>query len=116
MSRWDEATRSLSRKVLEQVVRLGTPETNWWTTRSRVGCELRTDPVALYNAVRLLIEEGDVESKALDLQAVRATLRGWMKFPEPGANRRKRLVTAPILGDGGEDRPAKARRPARAYP
>jgi hypothetical protein len=84
VSRWDEATRSLSRKVLEQVVRLGTPETNWWTTSSRVSYELRTDPVELYNAVRLLVEEGDVESKALDHKAVRATLRGWMKYPERG--------------------------------
>jgi hypothetical protein len=84
MSRWDAATRDLSRKVLEQVVRLGTPEKNWWTTRSRVGTELKTDPVELYNAVRLLIEEGDIESNALDLCALRSTLRGWMKFPELG--------------------------------
>ena len=46
-----------------------------------VGKQLRIDPGELYYAVRLLIEEGDVESDALDLQAVRATLRGWMKFP-----------------------------------
>ena len=84
MSRWDAATRSLSRKVLEQVVRLGTTETNWWTTRHRVAYALDTDPVELYNAVRLLIEEGDVESNSLDLYDLRATLRGWMKFPKLG--------------------------------
>jgi hypothetical protein len=66
---------------LEQVVRLGTLETNWWTSRDIVGKKLRMNPDALYYAVRLLVEEGDVESDALDLQAVRATLRGWMKFP-----------------------------------
>ena len=84
MTRWDAATRSLSRKVLKQVVRLGTPETNWWTYRDVVGDKLRMYPGELYNAVRLLIEEGEVESDALDLHAVRATLRGWMKFPELG--------------------------------
>ena len=46
-----------------------------------VGKKLRMNPDALYYAVRLLVEEGDVESDALDLEAVRATLRGWMKFP-----------------------------------
>jgi hypothetical protein len=39
----------------------------------------------LYYAVLLLIEEGDVESNALDLYTVRAMLRGWMKFPELGS-------------------------------
>ena len=53
-----------------------------------VGKKLRMNPDALYYAVRLLVEEGDVESDALDLQAVRATLRGWMKFPPAGATRR----------------------------
>jgi hypothetical protein len=84
VSRWDEATRSLSRKVLEQVVWLGTPETNWWTSRAIVGKELNIDPADLIYAVQLLIEEGDVESNALELYTVRATLRGWMKFPERG--------------------------------
>jgi hypothetical protein len=70
--------------VLEQVVRLGTLETNWWISRDMVGYELRIDPEELYFAVRLLIEEGDVESNALDLYKVRATTRGWMKFPWRG--------------------------------
>ncbi len=51
-----------------------------------VGEKLRMNPDKLYYAVRLLVEEGDVESDALDLEAVRATLRGWMKYP-PGATR-----------------------------
>ena len=46
--------------------------------------ELKTEPVELYKAVRLLIEEGDIESNALDLHALRSTLRGWMKFPKLG--------------------------------
>jgi hypothetical protein len=74
---------------LEQVVCLGTLETNWWTSRDMVGKKLRMNPEALYYAVRLLVEEGDVESDALDLQAVRATLRGWMKFPPAEATRRQ---------------------------
>jgi hypothetical protein len=82
--RWDATTRRLSREVLEQVIRLGTLETNWWTSRDVVGKRLRKDPGELYNAVRLLIEEGDLESDALELHTVRATLRGWMKFPELG--------------------------------
>ena len=81
MPRWDTATRYLSRKVLEQIVLLGTPETNWWTSRDMVGKELKIDSEELYYPVRLLVEEGDVESDAFDLQAVRATLRGWMKIP-----------------------------------
>ncbi len=82
MPRWDMATRTLSRKVLEQIVFLGTPETNWWTSRDMVGKKLKREPDELYDPVRLLIEEGDVESDDLDLQAVRATLRGgWMKVP-----------------------------------
>jgi hypothetical protein len=79
---WDIATRSLSRKVLEQVARQGTPETNWWTASSEVGKELSIGSDKLYDAVQLLIEEGDVESDALDRFTVRATLRGWMKVPE----------------------------------
>ena len=85
MTRWDEATRSLSREVLKQVVGLGTPETNWWTSRDMLGKHLKaTTPGELYNAVRLLIEEGDVESESFDLCTVRATLRGWTKYPELG--------------------------------
>jgi hypothetical protein len=84
VTRWDAATRGLSREVLEQVVRLGTLETNWWTCRDMVGDALRMYPGELYNAVRLIIEEGNVESDTLELYAVRATLRGWMKFPELG--------------------------------
>jgi hypothetical protein len=84
VTRWDAATRSLSREVLEQVVFLGTPEANWWTYIDRVGDKLRMYPGELHNAVRLLIEEGDVESETLDLYAVRATLRGWTKFPGLG--------------------------------
>ena len=49
-----------------------------------VGYELRIDPDELYYAMRLLIEEGDVESNVLDLYKVRATTRGWMKFPWRG--------------------------------
>jgi len=67
---------------LEQVVRLGTLETNWWTIRDMVGRKLRMNPNALYYAVRLLVEEGDAESNALDLYAVRATLRGWIKITQ----------------------------------
>jgi hypothetical protein len=77
VTRWDEATRRLSRKVLKQVVRLGTPETNWWTYSDVVEEALRMCPGELYNAVRLLIEEGDVESNTPDLYTLRATLRGW---------------------------------------
>jgi hypothetical protein len=84
VTRWDEATRSLSREVLKQVVGLGTLETNWWTSRDMVADALRMYPGELYNAVRLLIEEGDVESNTLDLYTLRATLRGWTKFPELG--------------------------------
>jgi hypothetical protein len=86
MPGWDVGTRSLSRKVLEQVVYLGTPETNWWTYRDIVGKELKATPDKLYEAVQLLIEEGDVESNTLDLYTVRATLRGWMKFPGTWGN------------------------------
>jgi hypothetical protein len=82
VSEWDTATRSLSRKVLEQVARQGTPETNWWTASSEVGKELRVDASALKDAVQLLIEEGDVESDTVDRATMRATLRGWMKVPE----------------------------------
>jgi hypothetical protein len=70
--------------MLEQVVFLGTPETNWWTYRDVVGDALRMYPGELYNAVRLLIEEGDVKSNTRDLYTLRATLRGWTKFPELG--------------------------------
>ena len=84
MTRWDEATRSLSRKVLKQVMRLGTPETNWWTYRDVEEEALRMYPGELYNAVRLLIEEGDVESNSPDRYTLRATLRGRTKFPELG--------------------------------
>jgi hypothetical protein len=84
MPRWNTDTRSLSRKVLEQVAFLGTPETNWWTYMDMVGKRLRLDPDELYDAVRLLIEEGDVESNTLDLYTVRAKLRGRMKVPWVG--------------------------------
>ena len=95
MPRWDMATRTLSRKVLEQIVFLGTPETNWWTSRDMVGKKLKIEPDALYDPVRLLIEEGDVESDDLDLHAVRATLRGWMKVPWAARTTSERALQKP---------------------
>jgi hypothetical protein len=79
MQRWDAVTRNLSRKVLKQVVYLGTPETNWWAYRDAVGKKLNTTPDELYEAVQLLIKEGEVESNTQDFYTIRATLLGWVK-------------------------------------
>ena len=79
MPGWDTETRRQSRKVLEQVVLLGTPATNWWAYSDVVGRRLKVTPNELYDAVQLLIKEGDVESNTKDCYAMRATLRGWVK-------------------------------------
>jgi hypothetical protein len=72
--RWDEETRSLSRRVYRELQHQGNPEYDRWVTLSTVGLALRIDPddEKLDHAVQLLIEERRAEIDTDDSAFLRA--------------------------------------------
>jgi hypothetical protein len=82
---WSAEERALSRKVLRLAVMLGDPQHNErWISRSMVAGLLNIDPddEMLYNAVALLIKEGDAESGTSARRTLRATPHGQRKVPK----------------------------------